>query len=94
MSSKVATKKDLKKLKVSMKEKIAKAKEEYAIKKIHIKHSRRVGYSSGAHDYEKLPKVKGATKSAKKGYGTALKDGARREKINSKFEKGKNYGKK
>ncbi len=94
MSSKVATKKDLKKAKESLKEKIKKAKEDYAIKKMHIKHSRRVGYSSGAHDYEKLPKVKGAAKNAKKGYGTALKDGAKREKINSKFEKGKNYGKK
>ena len=94
MAKAISTKKQLQKAKVSFREKVIKAKEDYAIKKMQIKHSNRVGYSSGAYDYDKLPKVKGATKSAKKGYGTALKDGARREKINTKFEKGRNYGKK
>ena len=55
MASTVTTKKQLKKAKISFKEKVKKAKEEYSIKKQHIKHSKRVGYSSGAHDYDKLP---------------------------------------
>lgn len=79
--------------KVGLGEKIKKSKSQASIKRQKKRHAERVGYSSGATDYEILPKVKGATARAKKGYGNALKDGTKRDKINQRLREGKNYGK-
>lgn len=77
--------------KVTLRERVKKSKQEATVRRQKKKHAERIGYSSGANDYETLPKVKGATACAKKGYDHALKDGTKRDKFNKRLREGKNY---
>lgn len=68
-----------------MKSKIVKAKQEYKAFKEHLKEASRIGYKSGVNDYYKLPKGRGMRASATVGYGIALKDSAKHEKLGDKI---------
>ena len=77
----------LAKAKTSMQEKIRIARAEYKEKKQKLKKSYKVGYDSGAKDYDKIPKGKGMIQKAGKGYSKALKDSTKHEQLSKKLNK-------
>lgn len=89
MNTTISTREQLRNEKISFKEKMRKLKEEHEIKKMQIKHSEGLGYSSGSYDHDKIPKVKGAVKAAKKGYSKAMDDGEKLSKLKGKFYGGR-----
>lgn len=71
----------------TMQEKIRSAKAEYKEKKEKLKKAHKIGYDSGAKDYEKIPKGKGMINKAGKGYSKALKDSSKHEQLSKKLNK-------
>lgn len=88
------TKVKLSDAKDKMKRKIKSAKDSYKAYKQNIKLANKIGYSSGANDYDKLPKGNGVIGAAKKSYGKALSDGQKSYKLNTKLSEGRKNGKK
>ena len=77
----------LSRAKNKMQEKIRSAKAEYKEQKEKLKKSYKVGYDSGAKDYDKIPKGKGMIQKAGKGYSKALKDSSKHEQLSKKLNK-------
>ena len=90
--NKKTAKQKLSEAKAKMKSKIEAAKETYRQTKQNIKTAQQIGYNSGVADFKKLPKGKGVNTAAKNGYGKALSDSRKHEKLTNKMQGGNKNG--
>ena len=90
--SKKTAKQKLSEAKARMKAKIDAAKETYRQTKQNIKTAQQIGYNSGVADYKRLPKTPGVRTAAKNGYGKAMNDSRKHEKLTNKMQGGNKNG--